>query len=70
MAVVAVTLNEPAVELAVIAGDWAVPSAPLWTCAGSANVTLGPLAGAVNVTEAEATGLFNTSVTITVSCCP
>src|SRR5215472_5534556 len=68
----AVTENGPTDELAVIAGDVAMPSAPVisgTTCGPLAppKVTVAPLEGAVNVTVAPETGLPKVSSTSALS---
>jgi hypothetical protein len=62
--VVAVTLYDPTLPLAVNAGDTACPSAPVTTVAAPPNDPLGPDAGALNVTLAPETGLPPASFTI------
>ena len=62
--VVAVTWNVPGVPFAVAVGAAAIPIALVVTVVGPANVTLAPLAGALNVTDAFDTGFPKASATL------
>src|SRR6187549_1891783 len=62
-----VTETGPARAFAIIAGDVAMPLALVGTVAGPPKVTLGPLAGAANVTGAFAIGFPKASCTLALS---